>query len=57
MLKVVHVFTRENLVMHVGTSITGADVVRLLNTVLEERAPPTIVTDNGPKFVGKALNQ
>lgn len=57
-LNVVDDFTRENLVMHVGTSITGADVVRLLDTVLAERAPPAaIVTDNGPEFISKALDQ
>lgn len=57
-LNVVDDFTRENLVMHVGTSITGADVVRLLDTVLVERAPPAaIVTDNGPEFISKALDQ
>ena len=39
-LNVVDDFTRECLVMHVGTSITGADVARLLTTVLAERAQP-----------------
>ena len=58
MLNVVDDFTRECLVMHVGTSITGADVARLLTKVLAERAQPaTIVTDNGPEFISKALDQ
>lgn len=56
-LNVVDDFTRENLIIHVGTSITGADVVRLLDTVLAERAPPAaIVTDNGPEVISKALD-
>ncbi|MFD1733381.1 IS3 family transposase [Deinococcus malanensis] len=57
-LNVVDDFTRECLLMHVGTSITGADVARLLSGVLAERAQPAmILTDNGPEFVGKALDQ
>ena len=57
-LNVVDDFTRECLVMHVGTSITGADVARLLTAVLAERAQPAmIVTDNGPEFISKALDQ
>ncbi|UBV45490.1 IS3 family transposase (plasmid) [Deinococcus taeanensis] len=55
---VVDDFTRECLLMHVGTSITGADVARLLTGVLAERAQPAmIVTDNGPEFISKALDQ
>lgn len=57
-LNVVDDFTRECLVMHVGTSITGADVARLLSNVLAERAQPAmIVTDNGPESISKALEQ
>lgn len=57
-LNVVDDFTRECLIMHVGTSITGADVARLLSGVLAERAQPAmIVTDNGPEFISKALDQ
>ncbi len=57
-LNVMDDFTRECLVMHVGTSITGADVARLLSNVLAERAQPAmIVTDNGPEFISKALEQ
>lgn len=57
-LNVVDDFTRECLIMYVGTSITGADVTRLLSAVLVERAQPAmIVTDNGPEFVSKALDQ
>jgi len=57
-LNVVDDFTRECLVMHVSTSITGADVARLLGDVVAERAQPAmIVTDNGPEFSSKALDQ
>ncbi|WP_225430157.1 IS3 family transposase [Deinococcus detaillensis] len=57
-LNVVDDFTRECLMMYVGTSITGSDVARLLGDVLAERAQPImIVTDNGPEFISKALDQ
>ncbi|WP_317640835.1 DDE-type integrase/transposase/recombinase [Deinococcus arenicola] len=57
-LNVVDDFTRKCLIMHVGTSITGADVARLLSTVLALSAQPAmIVTDNGPEFISKALDQ
>lgn len=57
-LNVVDDFTRECLVMHAGTSITGADVARLLTQVLTKRAQPAmIVTDNGPEFISKVLEQ
>ncbi|WP_194165428.1 DDE-type integrase/transposase/recombinase, partial [Deinococcus terrestris] len=47
-LNVVDDFTLENVGMHIGTSITGTDVVRLLDTVLAKRAQPAaIFTDNG----------
>lgn len=55
-LNVVDDFPRECLVMHVGTSITGHDVVRALEAVVKFRgAPHAITTDNGPEFAGKAL--
>jgi putative transposase len=55
---VVDDFTRENLVMHVGTSITGADVVRRLAEVVAVRGcPASINTDNGPEFISKVLDQ
>ena len=56
-LNVVDDFTRECLVMHVGTSITGHDVVRALEAVVRFRGrPQAITTDNGPEFAGKALD-
>jgi putative transposase len=54
---VVDDFTRENLVMHVGTSITGADVVRRLAEVVAQRGRPVAInTDNGPEFISKVLD-
>jgi putative transposase len=51
-------FTRACLILHVGTSITGSAVARLLSGVLAECAQPAmIVTDNGPEFISKALDQ
>ena len=56
-LNVVDDFTRECLVMHVGTSITGHDVVRVLKAVVRFRGTPQVITtDNGPEFAGKALD-
>lgn len=56
-LNVVDDFTRECLVMQVGTSITGHDVVHALEAVVRFRgAPQGITTDNGPEFAGKALD-
>ena len=43
--------------MHVGTSITGHDVVRSLEAVIRfQGAPQAITTDNGPEVAGKALD-
>ena len=57
-LNVADDFTRECLMMHVGTSITGSDVAYLLSEILAGRAQPTmIVTDNGPEFISKAFDQ
>lgn len=55
---VVDDFTQENLVMQVGTSITGADGVRRLAEVMAVRGcPGSINTDNGPEFFSKVLDQ
>ena len=56
-LNIVDDFTRECLVMHVGTSITGHDVVPALEAVVKFKgSPQAITTDNGPEFAGKALD-
>ena len=57
-LDVMNDFTWECLVVHIGTSISGVDVPRLLTAVMAERAQPAmIVTDNGPEFTSKVLDQ
>ncbi|QBY06830.1 transposase (plasmid) [Deinococcus metallilatus] len=56
-LNVADDFTRENLVMYVGTSLTGADVVRQFAEVVTRRGQPAaLLTDNGPEFISKALD-
>lgn len=58
MLNVVDDFTREYVLVHSGTPITGADVARLLTAVLAEGAQPAmILTDNVPEFISKVLDQ
>lgn len=58
LLNVVDDFTREAVVMQAGTSITGADVVRLLQqTVAQRGRPAAILTDNGPEFTSKVVDQ
>lgn len=57
-LNVVDDCTRECLLSHVGTSIPGALVTRLLeNIVLERGKPKVLLSDNGPEFTGRALDQ
>ena len=57
MLNVVYDFTRECLAIEVDTSAAGAAVVRVLERLVQERGlPETIVSDNGPEFVGRALD-
>ena len=54
---VVDEYTREALAMVVATSISGARVARELQRVAEFRGyPATIVSDNGPEFIGKAMD-
>lgn len=55
---VVDDFTRECLVCHADVSITGEKVAQLLSSVVAERGKPqVIVSDNGPEFISKALDQ
>lgn len=57
LLNVVDDFTREAVIMHADTCITGADVVRLLQQAVNERGwPTTILTDNGPEFTSKIVD-
>lgn len=58
LFNVVDDFTREAVVMHAGTSITGVEVVRLLQRAVEQRGrPDAILTDNGPEFTSKTVDQ
>jgi putative transposase len=56
-LSVVDEYTRECLVLCVGTSLTGADVRRVLARVIGRRGAPTrIRSDNGSEFICAVLN-
>ena len=55
-LAVVDDFTRENLALIADTSLSGARVVRELQTLCEQRGhPKTIVSDNGTKLTSTAV--
>ena len=55
-LNIVDDFSRELVGQIVDTSITGAQVVRLLEQLSETRGlPKSIVLDNGPEFTSQAL--
>ncbi len=54
---VVDEFTREALAAVVATSISGARVVRELDLLATHRGKPaTMVSDNGPEFISKAMD-
>jgi putative transposase len=56
-LTLVDDFTRQCLAIHADTSIGGASVVHVLQTLARSRGlPKSITTDNGPEFTGKALH-
>lgn len=53
-LTVVDDFTKECPLIHVDTSITGAKLVELFETIARRRPlPKTIVCDNGPEFISR----
>jgi putative transposase len=55
-LTLVDEYTRECLVLHAGTSLTGADVRRIVARVVARRGAPTrIRSDNGSEFICAAL--
>ena len=57
LLAVVDDFTRTCLAIEVDTSIGGRRVVEVLQRLVETRARPAVlITDNGPEFVGRALD-
>lgn len=57
-LTVVDDFSRESLAIEVGQSITGEQVVAVMNRLTAVRGvPQRIRVDNGPEFVSRALDQ
>lgn len=55
-LTLVDEYTRECLALHVDSSVTGADVRRVLARVIGRRGAPTrIRSDNGSEFICEAL--
>ena len=49
--------TRESLALHVGQRVRGMDVVRVLESVVDEHGlPGSIRVDNGPEFISKDLD-
>lgn len=51
-------YTRKSFRIEADTSITGVRVVRILNeTALKEGLPEIIMIDNGPEFIGRALDE
>jgi len=55
-LTLVDEYTRECLVLHAATSITGADVRRIMARVIGRRGAPTrIRSDNGSEFICETL--
>ena len=56
-LTIVDVFTRESLVIEVGQSLKGTDVVRVLSRIGSQRAiPKTLYCDNGTEFTSQAMD-
>ena len=57
-LNIVDDWTRECVLSYAGTSISGALVAQLLGEAVKERGKPTkLLSDNGPEFISKALDQ
>jgi putative transposase len=55
---VVDAFSRKGLASEVDTSLPGARVVQVLDRLAETRGrPEELVLDNGPEFIGRALEQ
>ena len=57
-LAIVDDFSRECPAIEVDTSLGGSRVVSVLDRLAETRGlPEVITTDNGPEFIGKALDE
>jgi putative transposase len=58
MLTVVDCFTRESLAIHVGQSLKGEDVVRVVDAIAAcRRALHSIKSDDGSEFISKAMDK
>ncbi len=58
MLTVGDCYSRERLSIHVGQSLKGEDVVRVLDAIVNERGKPqTIKSDNGSEFISKVMDK
>lgn len=56
-LAIIDDYTRQCLAIEVDTSIGGARVVQVLQRLTAQRGcPAVLVSDNGPEFVGRALD-
>jgi putative transposase len=56
-LTIVDNFTRESPGVGVGVSCKGTDVVRFLETAIQEHGQPEVIkVDNGPEFISKELD-
>ena len=57
-LNIVDDFTRKCLRIEVDTSLGGERVTRVLDQLIDlHEKPDILLTDNGPEFTGKALDQ
>ena len=57
-LTIVDDYSRESPAIEMDTSIPGARVVRVLDRLKETKGlPKVILTDNGPEFISKALDE
>ena len=54
----IDLFSKESLAIEIDTSLSGQRVVRVLDRVCEELEYPQFISiDNGPEFIGKALDK
>ena len=57
-LTIVDNFSRESVAIEAGVSMTGREVVRVLEGLAQRgRCPRSITVDNGSEFISKALDQ
>ena len=57
-LPIIDEYTKKCFRIEVDTSINGLRVTRILNEIaLIEGLPEIIIIDNGPEFIGKALDE